>query len=99
MHMEITSLSPRDSFGMMLVTVSLSVKRDSDTTDGGSIDVFIPATDSLAESRRLAILAVRRLAQDILDAPPIENPETDEERGAEIEARIEKALSSQVPSE
>ena len=99
MHLEVTSLSPRDSFGMMLVTVSLSAKRDNDTTDGGSIDVFIPANDSLAETRRLAVLAVRRLAQEILEAAPIENHETDEEKATQIKARVTKALSSQFPSQ
>ena len=99
MHLEVTSLSPRDSYGMMLVTVSLTAKRDNDITDGGSIDVFIPATDSLAETRRLAILALRHLAQEILDAAPVENPKTDEEKAAQIETRVTTALSSQFPSQ
>jgi hypothetical protein len=88
MHIEVISLSPRDSFGMTLVKVSVSAKRESDTTDGGDIGVFIPATDSISETRRNAIIALRRLAQEILDAEPVENPETDEEAAAEIAARV-----------
>ena len=98
MYIEVTALSPRDSFGMMLVTVSVSIKRDTDTTDGGSIDVFIPASDSLAEIRRLAVAAVRRVAQEILDAEPAEHAESEEERSAEIEARAKTAAEKLFPS-
>lgn len=73
---------------MMLVKVSITAKRDTDTTDGGFIEVFIPATDSISEIRRNAVLALRRFAQEILDAQPIEKPETDEEAAAEFAARV-----------
>jgi hypothetical protein len=39
MHIEVISLSPRDSFGMTLVKVSVTAKRETDTTDGGFIEV------------------------------------------------------------
>jgi hypothetical protein len=59
---------------MMLVTLTLTAKR-AETTDGGSIDVFIPASDSLSEIRRLAVAALRRFAEEILSAPPAESSE------------------------
>ena len=80
---------------MLLVKVSVAAKRETDTTDGGFIEVFIPATDSISETRHNAVLALRRFAQEIVDAEPIEKPETDEEAAAEIAARV--AISTHKP--
>jgi hypothetical protein len=77
MKIEVTSMKPRDSFGMMLVHLSIAVERGR-TYDNASVDVFVSATDSVSEIRQAAIASLRKLAQEILDAPAKETADEEE---------------------
>jgi hypothetical protein len=73
---ELIEISPRDEFGMVFVTLSISAKREK-TWDGGKLEVFVPASDSISEIRRIALESVRKLAEEILGFPANELPEDD----------------------
>lgn len=76
MKVELVGISPRDSFGMVLVKFSVSSKRDK-TWDGGIVEVFVPASDSISEIRRTALENVRKLAQEMLEYPANESAADD----------------------
>jgi hypothetical protein len=77
MKINVDSISTRDKLGMVLVKVSLTAEREQ-VWDGGRIELFLPAKDSVAEIRRLAVEKLREFAQEILDAPAAETAEPNE---------------------
>lgn len=80
MKITLKSLDTRDSIGMMLVTFSITAKRkhkEQEVWDGGDLEIFVPALDSLSETRRLAMDGLRKIAQEILDFPANETPDDD----------------------
>ncbi|MGB7134771.1 MAG: hypothetical protein WBD46_05760 [Acidobacteriaceae bacterium] len=94
MKIDMVGISPRESLGMVHVSFVLSAKREK-TWDGGKIEVFVPASDSVAEIQRTALNSVRRLAEEILAFPGNEtksddpdDPENLAKLAVEVQSRV-----------
>jgi hypothetical protein len=68
MNVKLVGISPRDEFGMVLVKLSVNVRR-AKAWDGGDIGIFVPASDSISEIHKAALESLRQYAQDILGYP------------------------------
>ena len=90
MNITVQSVSPRDGFGMVHVTLAVTAKRPTSVVDGATFELFIEATDSFADIRRRALEKMRAMAQEILDAPSIESDDAGEE--LEISDKLLKEL-------
>lgn len=76
MNVKLVGISPRDEFGMVLVKLSVNVRREK-AWDGGDLGFFVPASDSISEIRTAALESLRKFAEDVLGFPANESPKDD----------------------
>jgi uncharacterized protein with ATP-grasp and redox domains len=74
MHIQVSIISPRDTFNKVFVRVSFWQKKP-EFSNSAKVDVFVDHTDPYAEIRKRAVEAAREFFREALAAEATETPD------------------------
>jgi hypothetical protein len=74
MHIQVSTISPRDKFNKIHVRVSFWQKKPQ-FNNSATVEVFVDPTDSYAEIRKRAVEAAREFLTEALAAEAAESPD------------------------